>query len=275
MLIGNGSNMLDESHYVLEQLALLGVQNNIAVKEKLPESFLIYDSGNNLISVLSVEENEHQLLDEYDICIASISTYNPDLVITDIRHGKASLAVTEWANRNRRHVFLDPGSSLMHKLFSSSRLTDEAQLLKHCSIICSSEEFYKEFCNTNDIRSIFNNNLFNNLQLAICTLSDGTTVVATQDFGFSVTRTRDIRVCNSLGTGDVYRGFFLNYLLKNIMHSPFEVDILETAAKLAIAAATIQIESTKLHCIVPSLKEVEKTLATLPFSRSNTTKFIL
>jgi len=273
-LISNGSFETNENLFALNQLNLLGIKNNLIIKEKLPESFLLYGSGNNFISVLSVIENEQQLLTEEDIDIMAINSLDPTLVITDVRHSKASLVAAKWAKKNNRHIFLDPGSSLMHKIFSASMYSDEIELLRHCTIICSSEEFYKEFCSTGNIKDIFNNDLFSDLQLAICTLSNGVSIIATRDCGFSIARARSIKVCNSLGTGDVYRGFFLSSLIMDIHRTPLRKENLEMAAKMAIASATIQIETSELFNSVPTKEKVDEVLMSLHFNKSETTDFI-
>lgn len=226
------------SHQLLvKSLSEQGIACNLIQKSNVPRSFVLYGRDNTLHSILSVNETSEAQVSFLDMGTDYLCELDPDCIVTDIRHLDASLGIADWACRNGKTVFLDPGSSQVSRFLSKSEKA--YKLLPLCHIICASDEFFRLFCPDGNLHSLFSHSLFSNLTLAICTMSNGINVVASAAGSFSITRNCDITIGNSFGTGDIFRGWFLADFLEE---KDCSYNSVVHAVKMAIAAATIHIQ---------------------------------
>jgi len=211
MFIGSISSGKDDTSFILDKLNHLNIHTQLYAKQCVGQSFVIFKDDFKLSSIISVNENEDDLIKDSDIDIPIISEYNPDCVILDLRHPQASLKVAKWALSNNKQVFLDPGTSQVPKLKEQNN-KDLIELLGYCSIIIASRSFFEIFCQTPQLSSVFHCKLFKNLKMAVCNLNDGSSVVSTNDYYFTVRRETKVAIKNSFGVGDISKAWFLHFL---------------------------------------------------------------
>ena len=253
MFIGAVSSEKNDKSFIIEKLNQMNIHTLLYEKQRMEQSFVIFKEDFKLSSIISINEGEDDIIKDSDIDISIVDKHNPDCVILDIRHPQASLKVAKWAVSNNKYVFLDPGTSQVPKLKEHNN-KEIIELLGYCSIIVASQDFFDIFCQTPQLSNIFKCKLFKNLKMAICNLNDGSNVVSTNDYYFTVRRENNITIKNSFGVGDVSKGWFLNFLFD--CNDIFKMENVISAIKHSSTVAAMYLSRNQWYDIQLNLESV-------------------
>jgi sugar/nucleoside kinase (ribokinase family) len=251
-----------QNNYIKSKLSEAGISySTIRVCSDLRSIVLLRNS--HIESIISISEKAPQILSLEAIKIKKLILFNPDCLIIDARHLVAAVKAATWAHNNGVLVFLDPGSSQLYK-FKRTKLA--IQLLQLSDIICASEDFYNLF-GTGKGEDISTNPMFRRSKLLVSTMSDGCCLCITSNFSFVLCRKTSLRIGNTMGTGDVFRGWFLVKLLSCSHEERFENENVVEAIKIGMAAAAWKIQDIHKLPLLPTSKQVSRMKNKLLFEQ--------
>jgi len=266
-IICSGFENKSDNDYLISELKSRSINYHIAPKNGTLRSVILMSDEQELLSVISINETEEQLITIDDL--DELNHYSCDdlcYLIVDLRQKYAAASMIDSKECPLRRVVLDPGSSIAFR--AECDFEYHKYITSHSHIIIASKDFYNIFGSFDKLSDYFSLEVFNQAKLLICNLPGGESVVASTSFCFTISRENyDLRIGNTFGAGDSYRGAFLASFSDNEFNDKVAVI---NAVKFAIAAATLKIEDLNLFSSTLSLEEITKKMSVMSFNCKNT-----
>jgi sugar/nucleoside kinase (ribokinase family) len=238
---------------VASSLTELGVRPRLVVGSSTCRSIVTFASRWKVESIVSIQEVAPELLTTGQVSEAIFDTVRPDWVVIDLRHVHPAARLVSYAKRRGVLTFADVGSRPFSMLSAA-----QARLLQRVDIVCTSEESLRS--SGSHATPAWSSGLW------IVTRDDGSCVCIAPNYEILIRRTGKLRPGNTLGAGDVFRGWFLACLLRSSATDAMSEENITEAVKVGLAAAAWKIQHRGMVAKVPQQSEVSRIRRRLNFA---------
>jgi len=233
-------------------------------------SLVVLGANGELLSDSSWEEAEEDYLPPDSATELICDLDSVECVVLDARHISAARTLADVGHERGALVILDPGSTVGALFRSDAERTAVRSLVAKCDVVLGSDSFYKALANTDAVADAVEAALELGPQLIVATAKDGTCCCTSRRFDFQVAPIRVSTAGNSLGAGDLFKGWFAAELLSRAGSRTDKLlltyeNTLE-ATRVAVAAAAWRISDHGMFVEIPSDDEV-RHLAMQPVTR--------
>jgi len=215
LFIGQVGNDNSLNRVIEEGMDRFGISCRLIIGRHTMRSFVILRQDGSLMSIYSEEESDTEKL-QSDAVQHIVKEVCPRLFLVDARHISAATVAIRTMSNCRQVTVLDPGSTVGCNFRTESEREEVGAFLSLCSIVIASDLFYLQVTRLEALDEAFKAVLSRGPSLLVVTLEDGQCRFVSASFDFVLAPFPVTMRGNTLGAGDMFRGWFLAELLHHL-----------------------------------------------------------